>query len=229
MRLLFVGLATVAAVAVGLRAEGAVAETATNGFAPGTAHDLRESEWESAALASRRSVLLFKAPWCGHCVRFAPVFEQAAQAAARLEDVRFFAVDATREMALGLQFGVDSYPRVYVVDHQTREVYEYRGSRTKEGLVSYVERTPPPAADRVTSVLGGPLGPWGMLKLRFGRLGQSALQWYLDLAKDQSPTMQVVILVGMFFLVAGVTVASMWAWLSAFDGGGGGGGRPHRD
>lgn len=51
------------------------------------------------------------APWCGHCQRLAPEF---AQAAATLrngsEAVRLGKVDATAQVGLSTEFGINAYP-----------------------------------------------------------------------------------------------------------------------
>ena len=57
-------------------------------------------------------VVDFWAPWCGPCVGFAPVFEQAAQASS--DQLLFVKVDTEAEKMLGSQFNIRSIPTLMV-------------------------------------------------------------------------------------------------------------------
>ena len=59
--------------------------------------------------------LEFYAPWCGHCKKFAPIYEEASNEP-ELKDVRFGAIDATSQKQLAKQFGVSRFPtlKLYV-------------------------------------------------------------------------------------------------------------------
>ena len=57
-------------------------------------------------------VVDFWAPWCGPCVGFAPVFEQAAQK--NSDQLRFVKVDTEAEQMLGSQFNIRSIPTLMV-------------------------------------------------------------------------------------------------------------------
>ena len=63
-------------------------------------------------LKAESSVLvMFYAPWCGHCKRMKPEYTSAAQ---KLEDMKtgghLAAVDATKEPSLGNRYNVRGYP-----------------------------------------------------------------------------------------------------------------------
>ncbi|MDC9719544.1 MAG: thioredoxin TrxC [Gammaproteobacteria bacterium] len=57
-------------------------------------------------------VVDFWAPWCGPCVGFAPVFEQAANT--RSDQLRFIKVDTQAEQMLGTQYNIRSIPTLMV-------------------------------------------------------------------------------------------------------------------
>ena len=62
-------------------------------------------------------VVDFWAPWCGPCVGFAPVFEQAATT--KSQQVRFVKVDTEAEQMLGAQFNIRSIPTLMVFKNGT--------------------------------------------------------------------------------------------------------------
>lgn len=57
-------------------------------------------------------VVDFWAPWCGPCIGFAPVFEQAAQTKASA--MRFVKVDTEAEQMLRSQYNIRSIPTLMV-------------------------------------------------------------------------------------------------------------------
>jgi len=67
----------------------------------------------NALINSDKPVVVdFWAPWCGPCVGFAPVFEQAAKT--KSQQIRFVKVDTEAEQMLGAQFNIRSIPTLMV-------------------------------------------------------------------------------------------------------------------
>jgi len=72
-------------------------------------------------------LVLWYAPWCGHCKKLAPVYEKVAEHfhRQRPQRVSIARVDATAHPALALCFG--------------SRIADFKGPRTFEGLVNFVE------------------------------------------------------------------------------------------
>ena len=87
----------------------------------------------------------FYAPWCGHCKRMAPILDEVA-AELGSETIRFGKVDSTVETQLSQRYGVHGYPTCYLL--RGGKKWEWRGSRSKEGIEAIVATMlAPPVAD----------------------------------------------------------------------------------
>lgn len=73
----------------------------------------------------------FYAPWCGHCKRLAPNYANAAKELNLKHNIPLAKVDATEEVSLAKQFGVDGYPTLLIF--RNGKEYEYSGPRDKKG------------------------------------------------------------------------------------------------
>ncbi|EPZ33204.1 Thioredoxin-like fold domain-containing protein [Rozella allomycis CSF55] len=73
----------------------------------------------------------FYAPWCGHCQKLAPKYEEAATT---LKDkVKLAQVNCDDHKSLCSEVGISGYP--------TLKVYaEYKGERSADGIVSYMTK-----------------------------------------------------------------------------------------
>lgn len=83
------------------------------------------------------TLVKFYAPWCGHCKKMAPDFEQAAtelKGKAQLVDL-----DATVEKDLATKYGIRGFPTLKLFS-KGEHISDYKGGRTKDALVQYIER-----------------------------------------------------------------------------------------
>ncbi|KAG5184872.1 thioredoxin domain-containing protein [Tribonema minus] len=74
------------------------------------------------------------APWCGHCKRLEPTWDELAAAVAA-RGVNVAKVDVTANRRVGERFGVRGFPTLLLL-HAGR-AYTYRGPRTLEKLTEF--------------------------------------------------------------------------------------------
>jgi protein disulfide-isomerase-like protein len=83
-------------------------------------------------------VVLFYAPWCGHCKTFKPVFQEVmkelnGKKTKNNKTLKIKMVNCDDEKELGKTYNIASYPTVKILGDDGT-VIEYEGSREKEAL-----------------------------------------------------------------------------------------------
>lgn len=162
------GLATlllVAACAARARAEEAAATAAV--ARPPLSLVLTAANFDKLVVPDERWLVYFGAPWCAHCRKLAPIWEQAAT---ELEgQVRFGSVDATVETVLAKRFKVSAYP--FVTYHVGSRWKAYGSEKTVVGFSEYAARmaAPPVRAYGSVKALRDALGPIGRAFVFAGR------------------------------------------------------------
>jgi len=78
----------------------------------------------------------FYAPWCGHCQRLEPIYEQVAETLAEKQFRASLAkIDATKNEEMTNKFGVKAYPTLKLfLDGPDGEVIDFDGHRDQEGI-----------------------------------------------------------------------------------------------
>ena len=91
--------------------------------------------------AARHSVVMFYAPWCGHCTALAPVYAQVAARFPR-DTFVFGKMDLTaNDCPVPYTFPFRAYPTIYVAPmHSKASPTMYEGVRDLEALVAWVTR-----------------------------------------------------------------------------------------
>ena len=138
----------------------ALATVGTN--AASSVLDLIPSNFDDVVLKSNKPALVeFFAPWCGHCKKLAPVYEELAKNLDFAKDkVSIAKVDADAEKELGRRFGVQGFPTLKWFDGKSDKPEDYNGGRDVESLTDFiVEKTgikikkkaaPPSAVEMLT-------------------------------------------------------------------------------
>ena len=107
----------------------------------GSVLDLTKTKDFDAAIGKARPALVeFFAPWCGHCKKLAPTYEELASAyEAKKSDVIIAKVDADANRELGQRFGVRGFPTLMWFKAHSLEPEIYSGPRDLKGMQKYIE------------------------------------------------------------------------------------------
>lgn len=102
--------------------------------------DLTPDNFDDIVIKSGKPALVeFFAPWCGHCKKLAPVYEELATNFEFAKDkVSIAKVDADAEKDLGRRFGVQGFPTLKWFDGKSDTPTDYQGGRDLESLSGFI-------------------------------------------------------------------------------------------
>merc|ERR1711970_542058 len=78
----------------------------------------------------------FYAPWCGHCKKLAPIYDELGEKFAD-EDVEIVKMDATAN-DVPPEFDVKGFPTLYWLPKGTKKPVSYNGGRELDDFVKYI-------------------------------------------------------------------------------------------
>jgi len=86
---------------------------------------------------SKNVFVKFYAPWCGHCKKLAPVWEQLAEAYASNPEVVIARLDSTENEVEEVQ--IQGFPTLYFFPKGSSDPIPYEGEREFDALKEFVE------------------------------------------------------------------------------------------
>jgi len=81
----------------------------------------------------------FYAPWCGHCKKLAPVYDELAKQFSGIPSVVIAKIDATAN-DVDPKLGIRGFPTLKFFPATNKTPVEYNGDRTQEDLVTFVSQ-----------------------------------------------------------------------------------------
>jgi len=100
----------------------------------------------ASVIAAGDTFVKFYAPWCGHCQKLAPTWEELAKVFEKDEVVKVAKVDCTQHQAVCQEQDVRGYPTLHYF-RKGRKLETYKGARTLADLKDFVT-TNKDAADK---------------------------------------------------------------------------------
>jgi protein disulfide-isomerase A6 len=100
---------------------------------------LTPQNFDQIVLDETKNVFVkFYAPWCGHCQRMVPAWEQLADSVKDQSDVVIAKLDASEHQELGGRFGVRGFPTLKFFTKGNKQGKAYQGARDLESFKSFV-------------------------------------------------------------------------------------------
>ena len=110
----------------------------TGGGSGGGVIELDESSFSMAKNTDKALyMVMFYAPWCGHCQSLKPKWEQAAKNNSN-GLIKFAKIDCTTNQGVCGQYGIQGYPTIKVF-LPGGKVEDYNGARETSALLGYAE------------------------------------------------------------------------------------------
>ena len=81
-------------------------------------------------------LVLFYAPWCGHCKAFSPEYEKAAKALKGI--FKIAAIDADKERSIGGKYNIQGFPTVKFFGIHKDKPVDYDKARTADAVINFM-------------------------------------------------------------------------------------------
>lgn len=111
-------------------------EAVPDNSAPGVKTAVAKNFDELVTNSEKDVLVEFYAPWCGHCKKLTPIFEELGEKMAE-EDVEIVKMDATAN-DVPPQFEVKGFPTLFWLPKGSKKAESYNGGRELDDFVKYI-------------------------------------------------------------------------------------------
>lgn len=113
--------------------------------------ELTTDQFDVQIKQKENTLVMFYAPWCGHCKRLKPDYEEAAKVLhATKDNVKLARVDCTTQEKLCTQYGVGGYPTLKFFKNGEL-AGDFSGSRDKDGIIRFMNQRSEPVSKTIDS------------------------------------------------------------------------------
>jgi len=98
---------------------------------------LTDETFKNSLKKKKHSLVMFYAPWCGHCKAAKPEFTTAAESFAADKKRSFAALDCTKFQSVCEQFDVTGFPTFKYFNYG-KKPSPYDGSRSSDGFTEFM-------------------------------------------------------------------------------------------
>jgi len=97
--------------------------------------------YENIVLDKSKDVLLeLYAPWCGHCKKLTPIWEELGEHM-KGSKVVIAKMDGTEnDLPAGTPFAIEGFPTIKLFKAKDNQIVDYEGDRTLEGFVAFLKK-----------------------------------------------------------------------------------------
>ncbi|XP_046625601.1 protein disulfide-isomerase A5 [Neodiprion virginianus] len=99
---------------------------------------LTDSDYKQFLKKKKHVLVMFYAPWCGHCKKVKPEFTAAAEKFKGVSKVELAAVDCTVNTVTCNTYEIQGYPSLKYFNYFDKAVKNYVGDRTAEDFANYI-------------------------------------------------------------------------------------------
>lgn len=102
--------------------------------------DLTPANFDATVLSGKPALVEFYAPWCGHCKKLAPTWEELGDSfSASHKQVTIAKLDGDEHKELSTKYGITGFPTIKYFDGSDSLPEDYTGGRGLEQLQEYIQ------------------------------------------------------------------------------------------